>query len=53
MTEAGYSDGFEMTIWTGAGTHEEIVGAIGATWLSELNVKVSIDLQTYSTHRPR
>ena len=53
MAEAGYSDGFEMTIWTGAGTHEEIVGAIGANWLSELNVKVSIDLQTYSTHRPR
>ena len=53
MAEAGYSDGFEMTIWTGAGTHEEIVGAIGATWLSELKVKVSIDLQTYSTHRPR
>ena len=53
MASAGESDGFEMTIWTGAGTHEEIVNAIAATWLSELNVKVSIDLQAYGTHRPR
>ena len=45
MKEAGYGDGFEMTIWTGAGTHEEIVNAIGATWLREFGVKVSIDLQ--------
>ena len=52
MAEAGWADGFEVTIWTGVGTHQEIVEAIAAEWLATLNVKISIDLSPYSEHRP-
>ena len=52
MNEAGWGDGFEVTVWTGVGTHTEIVEAIAAEWLATLNVKVSIDLSPYSEHRP-
>lgn len=52
MEEAGYSDGFDVTLWTGAGTHEEIATAIAAEWLTTLNINVSLDLSPYSEHRP-
>ena len=52
MEEAGWADGFEVTIWTGVGTHQEIVEAIAAEWLATLNVRVSLDLSPYSEHRP-
>ncbi len=52
MAEAGWSDGFEVTIWTGVGTHQEIVEAIAAEWLATLNVRVSLDHSPYSEHRP-
>ncbi|MYA60784.1 MAG: ABC transporter substrate-binding protein [Chloroflexi bacterium] len=52
MNEAGWGDGFEVTIWTGVGTHQEIVEAIAAEWLATLNVRVSLDHSPYSEHRP-
>ncbi len=52
MQEAGWGDGFEVTIWTGVGTHQEIVEAIAAEWLATLNVRVSLDHSPYSEHRP-
>ncbi len=53
MEEAGHSDGFELTLWTGVGTHEEIATAIAAEWLATLNINVSLDLSPYSEHRPK
>ena len=52
MEEAGWADGFEVTVWTGAGTHQEIVEALAAEWLATLNIRVNLDLSPYSEHRP-
>lgn len=52
MEEAGWGDGFELTLWTGLGTHEEIATAIAAEWLTTLGINVSLDLSPYSEHRP-
>ncbi len=52
MQEAGWGDGFEVTVWTGVGTNQEIVEAIAAEWLATHNISVSLDLSPYSEHRP-
>ncbi len=52
IDEAGWSQGFDVTLWTGAGVFEEISTAIAAEWLTTLNINVSLDLSPYSEHRP-
>jgi len=54
LVKHGYGDGFTLNdYWAGpSGLPLEIGEAMAALWLAELNVKVEIDRQTYSTMRP-
>ena len=53
MEEAGYSDGFDINVWTGAtGFGLEIWEAVGNFWLTELNVKPVFDRADYTQFRP-
>ncbi len=54
MAKHGLSDGFTINdYWAGpSGVVVEMGEAMAATWLSELNVKVELDRQIYSTWRP-
>lgn len=54
MSKHGLSDGFTINdYWAGpSGVVVEMGEAMAATWLSELNVKVELDRQIYSTWRP-
>ena len=54
LDKHGLSDGFTINdYWAGpSGVVVEMGEAMAATWLSELNIKVEIDRQIYSTWRP-
>ena len=54
LDKHGLSDGFTINdYWAGpSGVVVEMAEAMAATWLSELNIKVEIDRQIYSTWRP-
>jgi hypothetical protein len=54
LAQAGWSNGFTIPWWVGpSGLEVEISEAAGAQWLTDLNVTVEYDRQTYSSHRPR
>ncbi len=54
LAKHGLSDGFTINdYWAGpSGVVVEMAEAMAATWLSELNIKVELDRQSYSTWRP-
>lgn len=54
LAKHGLSDGFTLNDWWAGptGINVETGEAMAATWLSELNVKVELDRQIYSTWRP-
>ena len=53
LKEAGYENGFEMTLWVGpSGIVPELGDAIAGLWQSELNVTVNLERSVYTTFRP-
>ena len=54
LAKHGYQDGFTINdYWAGpSGVVVEMAEAMAATWLSELNITVELDRQSYSTWRP-
>jgi ABC-type transport system substrate-binding protein len=53
LKKGGQEKGFEMEVWVGPpGTTSELMTAMAGTWLAELNIKVTLDQNVYSTYRP-
>jgi len=53
LKEAGYPNGFEMTVWVGPGGIQPEVGdALVGPWQSELKVTTSLERVVYSKYRP-
>ncbi|MDP2948737.1 MAG: ABC transporter substrate-binding protein [Chloroflexota bacterium] len=53
LKEAGYPTGFTAGFYAQVGIQAEIADAIAAIWLTELNVKMTMDRQPYASWRPK